>query len=45
MGDLLDQPVLDQTTLPAVLALIAQGRAEVSQLRDDVARLQRENQS
>jgi len=44
MGDLLDQPVLEPTTLPAALALVDQLRTEVSQLRDDVARLQRDNQ-
>ena len=43
MGDLLDQTVLDQTTLPAVLALVAQLRTELNQLRDEVARLQRDN--
>jgi len=43
MGDLLDQPILDQTTLPAVLALVDQLRTEVRQLRDQVAHLQRDN--
>jgi transposase len=43
MGDLLDQPVLEQTTLPAALALVDQLRSELSQLRDQFARLQREN--
>ena len=44
MGDLLDQSVLEQTTLPAALALVDQLRSEVSQLRDQIARLQRDNQ-
>jgi len=44
MGDLLDQPVLEPTTLPAALALVDQLRTEVSQLRDQIAHLQRDNQ-
>ena len=44
MGDLLDQPVLEPTTLPAALALVDQLRSELSQLRDQIARLQRDNQ-